>query len=55
MNLTLTSEDLKVLDEMIRKTPFEYAFPIFQFLSGKVQEATKKKEAEQAQEKEVEK
>lgn len=38
MEILLNNDDLTFLDNLIKKTPFEYAQPLFQFFSGKIQE-----------------
>jgi hypothetical protein len=43
--LVLKAEDLQTLDNLIKKIPFEHAFPLFQFLTGKLQEGQKAAEA----------
>jgi hypothetical protein len=44
MELVLTEKDLEQIDKLIQETPFKYAFPLFQFLRSKVEQAQRKQE-----------
>lgn len=50
MNLVLSAQDVEQLDKFVQEIPFKHAFPLFQFLRGKLQqqaeEEAKQKEAE---------
>jgi hypothetical protein len=42
MQLVLNNTDLEKLDGFIKKTPFEFAYPIFQFLTALIQQQAAK-------------
>lgn len=42
--VTLNQQDLEKINQMILKTPFEFAYPLFQFFRNKVNEQNKTNE-----------
>lgn len=42
MELKLDQQDLEKINQMIMKTPFEFAYPLFQYLRAKIAEQTEK-------------
>ena len=53
MNINFTEKDLEKLNEMILATPFKFAYPIFQFFQGKVNESVKAEQIAQDKAQEV--
>lgn len=42
MTITLNDQDLQTLDVLIKKTPFEFSFPIWKLLTDKIAEEKNK-------------
>lgn len=42
MQLILNEQDIEQLNSMIKKTPFEFAYPLFQFFRNKISQQEQK-------------
>jgi hypothetical protein len=42
MNIEFSQEDFQKFDSIVAEIPFKYAYPVFLFLQGKVQQAKQK-------------
>jgi len=45
MNIEFTEQDINKLNDLIKRTPFEFSYPLFLFFQGKVNEANQPKNA----------
>ena len=36
MTITLNDKDIQTIDALIKKTPFEFAYPFYQFFTNKI-------------------